>query len=45
VQAALAHLETIIHNPYEHQHIDQDPESKVNGALEEGQFSDGEERG
>ncbi|KAH9962781.1 regulator of volume decrease after cellular swelling-domain-containing protein [Lactifluus volemus] len=43
-RAALAHLESIIHDPYAHQHDDHDADPKVNGTLEEGQFSDGEEQ-
>jgi hypothetical protein len=43
-QAALAHLEAIIYDPNEHLHVDHeaDSEFKTNGALEDGQFSDGE---
>ncbi|KAI0249905.1 regulator of volume decrease after cellular swelling-domain-containing protein [Lactifluus subvellereus] len=42
-RAALAHLESIIHDPYARQHDDHEADSKANGAQEEGQFSDGEE--
>jgi len=42
-QAALAHLEEIIYDPYEQRRENCEPVPKVNGALEEGQFSDGEE--
>ncbi|KAI0297265.1 regulator of volume decrease after cellular swelling-domain-containing protein [Multifurca ochricompacta] len=39
-RAALAHLEEIIYDPYEHQrNDDHQGYSKVNGAQEEGQFS------
>lgn len=42
-QAALAHLEEIIYDPYEQQCENQEADSKVNGFPEEGQFSDREE--
>ena len=44
-QAALAHLEGIIYDPYEQQRENHELSPKVNGtpSLEEGQFSDGEE--
>jgi len=42
-QAALAHLEEIIYDPYEQQRENQEADSTVNGTPEEGQFSDGEE--
>ena len=44
-QAALAHLEGIIYDPNEHLRDDHEAgsESKINGAPEGGQFSDGEE--
>lgn len=42
-QAALAHLEEIIYDPYEQQRENQEADSKVNGTPEEGQISDGEE--
>ena len=42
-QAALAHLEGIIYDPYEQQREDHETNTKVNGTPEEGQFSDGEE--
>ena len=44
-QAALAHLEGIIYDPYEQQRENRELSPKVNGtpSPEEGQFSDGEE--
>ncbi len=42
-QAALAHLEGIIYDPYEQQRENHESNSKVNGTAGEGQFSDGEE--
>jgi hypothetical protein len=42
-QAALAHLEGIIYDPYEQQREDHETNPKVNGTPEEGRFSDGEE--
>ena len=44
-QAALAHLEGIIYDPYEQQRESDELDPKVNGtpSLEEGQISDGEE--
>jgi hypothetical protein len=42
-QAALAHLEEIIYDPYEQQRENREAVPKTNGAPEEGQFSDGEE--
>jgi len=42
-QAALAHLEEIIYDPYEQQRENVEAIPKINGAPEEGQFSDGEE--
>ena len=43
-QAALAHLEGIIYDPNEHLRDDHeaDSESKIDGAPEDGQFSDRE---
>jgi len=43
VQAALAHLEEIIYDPYEQQRENRETVPKVNGAPEEGQISDGED--
>ncbi|KAH9029880.1 regulator of volume decrease after cellular swelling-domain-containing protein [Lactarius pseudohatsudake] len=45
-RAALAHLEGIIYDPNEHLRDDHeaDSESNINGAPEDGRFSDGEER-
>jgi len=42
-QAALAHLEEIIYDPYEQQRENHEADPNVNGTPEEGQFSDGEE--
>jgi hypothetical protein len=44
-QAALAHLEGIIYDPYDQQRENHELNPKVNGtpSPEEGQFSDGEE--